>query len=389
MPDKGRRKKHGAESGEWTPRMELDPEGGHGTITTTGRVGDEPDWDTIFAHWNLDPNVWEVIEGTLRVNAWEGPTTEGSTIFRQYKAQIRQKTEKIDFTPEFKKLTTWRPQRKKVADGDATFVAVAADWQIGGEGGYKAFCERYERSLESLYHQAEEAAKKGAGKLVVVFHGDMVEGTQANYPNQLFSVDLDRREQMEAVRLHEAKLLKTIVPLFSETKVVAVPGNHGRGSKEVLTRIIDNDDMICFDAVRENLVATGAAKEHNIKFLEPEWNDTVECISALVNASGTSILVAHGDNRKGNADNLRKWWKDVSFTRHADADCAQILLTGHRHHLRVEEMAVDRWFMVVPTLGGPSHFYTRDGGGTSSPGMLSFVTKDGQWWSLEVAKGWA
>jgi hypothetical protein len=69
----------------WSPSLELDE--GSGQLTT-GVVEGDPDWDHIFRHWNLDPALWEVVPGSLRVNAWEGPSQDGPTIYRQYRANV-------------------------------------------------------------------------------------------------------------------------------------------------------------------------------------------------------------------------------------------------------------------------------------------------------------
>jgi len=68
-----------SQTGEWRPGYELD--GDDGTVTTDAIPdGGDVDWDAIFRHWNLDPARWSVVDGTLRVNAWEGPTTDGARV---------------------------------------------------------------------------------------------------------------------------------------------------------------------------------------------------------------------------------------------------------------------------------------------------------------------
>ena len=45
-----------------------------------------------------------------------------------------------------------------------------------------------------------------------------------------------------------------------------------------------------------------------------------------------------------------------------------------------------RWFMVAPTLGGESRWFADGGGATSLPGTLTFTTRRGAWWGLEVVR---
>lgn len=379
-PTVGRRRT-GAPAPPWTPRLELDDAAG---VLTTGVVDGDPDWPTIFAHWNLDPALWDVVPGTLRVNAWEGPAADGPTIFRQYRANVVRRTRPgVDVDDQLRAVARWRRGRTvaPVADPHAWVVA-CADWQVGGRPSSTEFVERFTSTLAGLVDHGRRAVRDGARHLVVAFLGDMVEGVGGNYPAQPFEVDLTARDQVRVVRHCETALLRAIVPLgFTSTTVVAVAGNHGRGGPKVTTTVEDSLDLMAAEGVAEVLTESGAAARYGIEFVIP-----TDAAVALVDAAGTQLLVAHGDQVAGSADRLRSWWAQTAFTRWGDADCADVLLTGHRHHLRVEELAVGRWLMVAPTLGGESRWYAEQGGGTSLPGTLTFSTRDRRWWGMEVVR---
>lgn len=374
----------GAPSDAWAPGYTLD--GDAGTVTT-GPLTDNgsPDWPTLFAYWNLDPTEWEIVE-PVRTNAWEMPGPDGELrIHRQYKAAlIRRRPESSPqvVDPILERLARWRP-RKPVArpDGDASFVSAWADWQVAGHGTVDEFVDRFETSLEAIAARARKAARDGVTHTVVAFLGDMIEGiANAAYSSQAFEVKLDQRTQVRLVRLAEAKIVRTLAPLFTSTTVVAVPGNHGRIAPKVITRPTDNLDLAAFEGMAEALTESGFADAHGVTFVEP-GDDLV----ALVDASGTSLLVCHGDQVRGSADKLAGWWRDVAFTRLADADCAALALFGHRHHLRIEEVAAGRFVIQCPTLGGPSDWFATVGGGTSDPGTVSFRTAAGRWWDFDVS----
>jgi predicted phosphodiesterase len=179
------------------------------------------------------------------------------------------------------------------------------------------------------------------------------------------------------VRQCEVAVLKALSPLFSATTAVAVAGNHGRSAPKVLTTPEDNADLIAFEGVAEVLTESGAADTYGISFIAPDSRSL-----ALVETSGTNLLVSHGDAVSGSAEKVKSWWHKTAFTRWGDADLGDILVTGHRHHVRVEEVAEDRWFIVCPTLGPESRWFGDIGGGTSLPGTLTFRTADRQWWSM-------
>lgn len=362
----------------WRPGYDLAETDGE---IVTGAVDGDVDWDQVFRHWNLDPAVWEVVEGTLRVNAWEGPTAGGdTTIYRQYKAAIVRRQPTVDVDPIVDRIGRRRPKRPAAFNGDSTFVSAWADWQVGGIDPAE-WETQFNASLDGVVARAKAAAKAGADRAVIGFLGDMTEGLW-NYPNQHFTLTLDFRSQKRVVRAAESAVIAALAPIFPNgTTVVAVPGNHGRVGPKVVTRQDDNADMECFETVAQQLVATGFADEYGVEFVH-----NPDSLVLLTETAGTRLLWVHGDQIKGNADNIKKWYSQMLLTNWGNAD-ANVVLTGHRHHLRVEELAggaESRWLMQCPTLGGPSDWFAESGGGTSNPGTLSFITADGRWWGLDV-----
>lgn len=362
----------------WRPGVTHD--GDEGEITSGPSPDTAPDWETIFAHWNLRPEDWEVVPGTLKVNAWEGPTTDGVRVFRQFKASIRRRAAHAgdngwQADRLLCDLAGYRPPRRRrpvpAADGPAWVVA-AADFQVGGRGGYDAFLARFTAAMDDLVDRARSLRREKVTHLVVGFLGDMAEGVAGNFPGQLFETDLDRDDQQRAVAGVELTMIRELAPYFASTTAVAVPGNHARNNRGYETGEHDTADMTAFRWAASMLAYAGDADRWNCRFVTPEKHHGA--LIARVEAAGTRLLFSHGHKAAGSADRLRGWWRDVSFTRWGDADATDHLLTGHRHHLRVEECARDRWLFVCPTLGGDSAWFHDTGGPTSAHGILNYVT---------------
>ena len=90
-------------------------------------------------------------------------------------------------------------------------------------------------------------------------------------------------------------------------------------------------------------------------------------------AAGTIIGATHGHVfRKGKGHD---WWARQAHARHRIA-AADILLTGHYHHLRIEQDG-DRLWMQAPTVDTGSPWYDQRHGGRSTPGTLTFWTSHG------------
>jgi len=225
--------------------------------------------------------------------------------------------------------------------------------------------------------RAKQAVKGGATHLLIPALGDLVEGVVGHYPAQPFTVDLDLSSQVRVARRVLLAWLKRLVPMFEHVTVVGIAGNHGRRGPKVETTYDDNADIDVVEGLAE--VCAESEWGRHIEFVIPR-----ETLMSLVPICGTNVLLAHGDQCKGNSDKLRSWWKEVSFTRFGDSDLGDILIVGHRHHLRIEEIASARWLMQAPAMDNGSRWYAEIGGGTSHSGVLTFITAGARWWGLHI-----
>ena len=377
-----------ASNRKWEPGYELTSTH-EGTITTSEIPDDtDPDWDTIFSYWGLNPESWAVVPGSLRVNAWEMAGPDGDLrVHRQYKAQIvRRRPGGIHTAdPLLETLAKWKPPKRKPVthEGGPAWVVAPADWQVGGRGGVEQFQKRFEAAMSDLVDEARTLRKAGVTELCLGFLADMAEGAFGHYESQLYEIDLDRRDQTRVVTACELVMLRELAPYFAKTTTVAVPGNHSRNANDYPTGTHDVGDMTSFEWTASLLRYSGEAEKWGITFIAPEKMEGANF--ARVEAGGTRLLWVHGHQKSGNADKMRQWWRDTSFTRWGDADASDHLLTGHRHHTRIEEVAQDRWFFVCPTLGGPSTWFSDSGGPTSRHGLLHYVTQDASVENIQIA----
>ncbi|MFZ4431671.1 MAG: hypothetical protein ACOYOQ_00590 [Microthrixaceae bacterium] len=327
-------------------------------------------------------------------NAWQMAGPDGDLrIHRQYKARIRRRTTPRDdswSTDNLLKRLARSPSKRKrpdpaTATGEA-FIVTPADFQIGGRGGVTAFLDRFDAARDKLHTAAEEHRREGVQELVIAYMGDMGEGAFGQYDSQLWEVDLDRDDQTRLTAGVELTLARDLAPMFTTTTLVAVPGNHTRNTTDGYpTGEHDVADMTAFKWAASLLTYSGEADKWGIRFVAPDKHCIDGALFARVDAGGTRILFAHGHKSRGSAEKLKGWWKDVSFSRWGDADATDHLVTGHRHHVRVEECSKDRWLIVCPTLGGPSTYFHDSGGPTSTPGILHYVTRDAAIRALNIA----
>lgn len=352
----------------WQPGVEW--LGDEGTVTTDALQG-EPSWEAILRKWELDPQEFQIVEPVL-FNTWGG---EDGTNNRQFKARVIRRTHAAaDLEPLIAQAMKRKP-KKRTHTGDATLVAVLADWQIGkADGdGLEGTIQRIIDRQASLVERARMLRKAGVAvrDLVVAWTGDSVEGCIGHYPSQAFSVELDRRDQVKVTRRLLSESLQEWSKHFESITVAAVGGNHGEnraGKGKAYTGAHDNDDLAVVEQVHEILAANPDAFGH-VRFTLPQDNLT------LTIPVGEWVLgLTHGHvSRSGSTaeTKLRQWWEKQAAGRQPIGD-ADILVTGHYHHFRVADWGGCVW-LQAPALDGGSEWWRVHAGEVSQPGMLTFV----------------
>jgi len=357
----------------WNPGVEW--LGSEGTVITDAVTGD-PEWESILRAWDLDPSEFQIVEPVL-FNSWGG---EDGLNNRQFKAKvIRRVHASVDLEPLIANAMRHKPS-KRVYGGEAVLNVVLADWQIGkADGdGVEGTIRRILDCKEALAGRVSGLRKMGyqIGHLNVLWTGDSVEGCLGHYPSQTFTVELNRRDQIKATRRLLTDTLQAWSKLFGSVTVAAVAGNHGENRSnggKAFTGPEDNDDLAVVEQVQEILAANPDAFEH-VKFVFAR-----DSLTLTIPAAGHIIGVTHGHIARGGAGSevkLRQWWEKQAAGRQPIGD-ADVLVSGHYHHFRVADWGGCVW-LQSPALDGGSDWWRVSSGEVSQPGMLTFVTTEGQ-----------
>lgn len=357
----------------WQPGVEW--LGTEGTVTTDALTGD-PEWASILRAWDLDPDEFQIVEPVL-FNSWGG---EDGLTNRQFKAKvIRRVHSHVDLEPLIAQAMKHKP-RKREFTGEAVLNVVLADWQIGkADGdGLEGTIQRIIDCRGGVVDRVRELRKIGrdVSHLNVLWTGDSVEGCVGYYPSQTFAVELDRRDQVKITRRLLTDSLQEWSKHFGTVTVAAVAGNHGENrnaSGKAFTGAHDNDDLAIVEQVSEILAANEEAYGH-VRFAVARDNLTVTIPSA-----GWIIGVTHGHVTRSGANaesKLRAWWEKQAAGKQAIGD-ADVLVSGHYHHLRVADWGGCFW-LQAPAMDGGSEYWRVATGEVSQPGMLTFVTSTDQ-----------
>lgn len=282
-----------------------------------------------------------------------------------------------------------RRRRRKAIDtktgGNDAFVFAASDWQIGKREGNDGTPETMQRVLDSfdLAQQRIKALRKQGRKIPTLLFsatGDIAEGTCGFYPGQQFLIDRNRREQGRINRELITAGLDALTPLFDDTIVAVVGGNHGENRNADGKRITsdgDNDDCAVFEAVKE---AFDRAGETNI-----DWRIMEDELSMAVTAGGVSLGLTHGhlfERSAGSTPQAKahSWWKGQDFGFHAVRG-TRVLLSSHFHHFSATTYGA-RTHLQTPAMDPGSKWYRESRGEDSPPGTLTFRL------DADTALGW-
>jgi hypothetical protein len=265
-----------------------------------------------------------------------------------------------------------------------SFVFAASDWQVGKDrpGGWQATAERWALAVQRAADRVKQLSRTmGAPERIVLLGlGDLGEGCKGHYPMQAFSVVLNQQEQNHAVMLmldHAIEAARKLAPV----DVYAIGGNHGEERNDggkAYTDFADNRDVSVF---RTLSFAYAKAGLDDVRFALP-----TNSLTQAIDLHGVIVGIAHGHQFAGGANavvSAEKWWKGQMAGKfpigHAD-----LLVSGHRHHLIVSEAMGARTFMQSPALDGGSEWFTNLTGASSRDGVLSFVVSPGGWSDLAV-----
>lgn len=354
--------------------------------TLVVEAGDTPpsDWSAIIRELGLDPTAWTVDESQpVQVRTWDS----GYRRCYYYRATVVPVGEADHPDLDTLIAEAKKAKRKKppAVESERALVVCLADWQVGKSegGGVNALVGRLTRLMEQVPARVAELKKVGRpiDRLYVIGMGDMVEGCDGHYPMQSFSVELDNRQQERAVRRMLMRMIDRWAGLAPRVVVGCVPGNHGERRKDgkAFTTFEDNADLAVFEQVADACATNPDAYGH-IKWVIPDGDLTV-----TLDIAGTVVAFAHGHQAgKGTTpqQKLERWWQDKMKARHPVGD-ADVLVTGHYHHLTLVQDGERTW-MQCPANDGGSRWFEERGGSKTKQGTLTFTVDRHGWSDLAV-----
>jgi hypothetical protein len=358
------------------PGIEYDSSGG--VLRSVPRpAGDEPDHAELLAEFELDPAKWRITG--LRRSKWQRWDGEWLESFRATFVPTSGALHvPIDDLLEI--VGKWKPQKPvsspvKGSVSNVAYVVVLADTQVGkiDGGGSEEIIKNVLHKTDLAVARLKELRKAGRdiGTIYLPTLGDCIEGMNSQGGKHIWRTDLDLTSQIRVYRRLLLHMVRTFAPLADRLIVPCVPGNHDEAVRVGNSMATTYTDSFALDAAS---AVADALEDHpdykHVSFVFPKY----DTLTVTLDMAGTVVGLAHGHQCRGKAVD---WWKNMAHGQQ-DIGEATLLLTGHYHHLRIEQSGRKTW-MQAPALDGGSTWFENSSGQAAPAGMLTLTVGNGRW----------
>lgn len=367
------------------PVAEIDFEKQTGTVVRTAPIPSDADYRKI-----IQESTGYAVPEDMRVEL-AGMTlqTGGSVLQYWYKFKFVPQPVALEDVErssladlrKWVKSTTISPDRRK---GGKAAVLNIADLQLGKtdrRGGTEETVKGFMLAVEEM---VKYVRRHGVTEAVLTELGDGIENFQ-NTPTQAQTNDRSLIEQLD---LHTELIAHAVVTLARELEnltVAGVPSNHCevREDGKAVGGPHNDYGLLSLSNVKR-IVAHNPEAFGHVAFAWPADHE----VSLTLPLGGTNVGLAHGHYARGAgaADGVPKWLNG-QFAGNHPLQPADIVVTAHFHHLRVQNIIGGRWWFQAPTLDRGSSWLERSTGeGGSQNGILAFTVADGTWRDLELLR---
>jgi len=276
-----------------------------------------------------------------------------------------------------------KPPKRDIQLPHAEIVCLA-DLQIGKVDERGGTPELEARFYGAMAEVIARLKKSKPAVIVLAELGDGCENFQ-NIPDQAFSNDRGLIAQLDLHATFLTYAATELAKLAPKLIVVGVPSNHMDvrvGGKAVGGP--ENDyGLLTLSQLKRAFSLNPKAFGH----VEFSWPGQHE-VSSVLNVAGTNVMFTHGHFTRGAgaADSIPKWLEH-QFAADAEYHSARVILTGHYHHLRIQQIIGGRWWLQAPALDNGSSWLKRQSGQGDSDAGILVVRIDPAGWSRQEILG--
>jgi hypothetical protein len=357
----------------WNASIVFDGNGGEATLPAV--EGDNPaDIEGFLRDAGINPDEIEIV-GEPRISRWQvaRPFPLEPAWHTAVRIRWRRKGVAQDLPLLYSLAKKTKPPVVKPVAPGKTLVVLWSDLQVGKvdhRGGVEALLHRVAETQTKLLNLVKQTKPE---RIIFCDVGDTIENFQNVADlNQLATNDLSLMEQVDLATSLAWECLKSLSK-YSPITYLSVGSNHCqfRVNKQKVGKATDDWAI----HIGRTLARLSKEVGLDITFHEPAKHD--ESLAYDVFGDGFHVLgMVHG-HQANNPNMIPDWWRKQSFGKQA-VTAATVLVSGHFHHLRVQELGstsrgTSRFWIQAATLDNGSNWWRLNSGEDSTPGLVCFV----------------
>lgn len=360
---------------DWRPALEFD--GSEGWAITPGVPGDQvPNFEQFLMEQGFDPKDYEII-GPPRTSRWQKYDESWLTSYR-FNFRLKSKLD-LDLPLTWKVVKGQKAKPQVKVEGSKALVVMLSDFQVGkvdSRGGTEELLAR----IFASYDQLEAKVKKGKYSQVFLCEmGDIIEGFYNKADQQqIYSNDRSIMSQVDLAISLVWELVKRLRN-YSELTYATVASNHcqWRIAKQQIGNPGEDDWGV---VIAKQLARLAKETDTKLRVLIPEPMD--ESLAVDVFGDQFHVLGLWHGHQASRPEGIPGWWTNQAFGNQP-VSAATIGLTGHFHHLRVQELGQShnggsRFWIQGKTMDNGSNWYRLNSGSDSQAGITCFELEKGK-----------
>ena len=358
---------------DFRPAIEFDGTEGIATLPSVP-AGEAPNFEQFLIEQGFDPAEYEIV-GAPRTSRWQKYDGDWLT---SYRFNFRKTSPIGDLKLLWSRAKP--PKKSKVQPkADTALVVMLADYQLG-KSDHRGGAEEQLGRILSAYDTLELQFKKGKySDIIFAELGDIVEGfgNKADM-QQLATNTMSIMDQVDLATTLTYEIIKR-ASKYAKVTYATVASNHcqNRINKQSVG-LPGNDDWGIFIAKQLSRLTKEVGLD--LKILIPQPSD--ESLAVDVFDDGFHVLGLWHGHQSARPDAVPSWWEKQTFGNQP-VSAASVGLTGHFHHLRVQELGQhsnggSRYWIQGKTMDNGSSWFRLNSGQDSQPGLTCFELEKGK-----------
>ncbi len=359
---------------DFRPALEFDGQEGW-AITPAIPEGQVPNFEEFLELQGFDSDKYEIY-GNPRTSRWQKYDESWLTSYR-FNFRLRQPEKQLELI--YKEAKKRLPKQPVITNFDKVLVVMLADFQLGKSDSRGGLQEQLERIHDAFNKVTIKVAKGKYAKVILAEMGDLIEGfynkasTQQTYTNTI--------SQMQQVDLAITLLWDLVkrVAKYSAVSFATVASNHCQfrlNGQQI--GYVGQDDWGVM--IAKQIKRLSDETDLGVEVLIPHPQD--ESLAIDVFDDQFHILGLWHGHQSNRPEGVPSWWEKQTFGNQPVA-AASIGLTGHFHHLRVQELGQhsnggSRYWIQGKTMDNGSSWFRLNSGSESLPGLTCFELERGK-----------